>query len=125
MNCSGDAVRALLRSYHISPGDLIVICDDLDLPLGILRIRAQGGSGGHKGLQSIIDCLGTQSFARLRVGIGRAEGVDPVEYVLSPFTLEEEAKLTPLLQEVHQAIRVMMTEGLEKATNRFNRKGVL
>jgi PTH1 family peptidyl-tRNA hydrolase len=90
MNLSGKAIQPLLRQLGLQPQDLLVIHDDLDLPSGSIRLRPGGGSGGHKGVQSIIDHLGSRDFARLRIGIGRpVEGADPVEYVLEPFPWEE------------------------------------
>ena len=88
MNLSGKAVQPLLRQLHLQPQDLLVIHDDLDLPLGKVRLRPGGGSGGHKGVQSVIEHLGSRNFARLRIGIGRPpEGTNPVDYVLDPFSL--------------------------------------
>ncbi len=122
MNLSGEAVAPLLGYYRRTPADLLVIYDDLDLPLGTIRIRAQGGAGGHKGMQSIIHHLQTQEFPRLRVGIGRPpEGLDPADYVLHPFTASERAVMAPVYPWVAEAVAYILSEGLAEAMNRFNR----
>ncbi|HHE71065.1 MAG TPA: aminoacyl-tRNA hydrolase [Chloroflexi bacterium] len=91
MNESGRAVGSLARFYRISPTDILVIYDDLDIPLGTVRYRASGSSGGHRGVQSIIQHLGTDAFPRLRIGIGRPPGrMDPAAYVLQNFSADEE-----------------------------------
>ncbi len=91
MNESGQAVGSLARFYRISPTDILVIYDDLDIPLGTVRYRASGSSGGHRGVQSIIQHLGTDTFPRLRIGIGRPPGrMDPAAYVLQNFSPDEE-----------------------------------
>lgn len=123
MNHSGDAVRPLLQRYRLSLSDLLVICDDLDLPLGKLRLRPEGGSGGHKGLDSIIAALGTKAFPRLRVGIGRPlePGADPMDYVLADFTDEEEKVMGQARPRVVEAVQAILSQGLEAAMNQFNR----
>ena len=89
MNDSGRAVAYACRRSQVDLDDILIIYDDLDLPLGRIRLRAKGSSGGHKGLRSIITALGTQDIGRLRIGIGRPQGQDVVDYVLSPFSAEE------------------------------------
>ncbi len=122
MNLSGEAVAPLLGYYRRSPADLLVIYDDLDLPVGAIRIRGQGGAGGHKGMQSIIQYLKTQEFARLRVGIGRPpEPMDPADYVLQPFSDHERAIMETVYSRVAQAVVCILSDGLEEAMNRFNR----
>ncbi len=97
MNLSGQAVAGLVRFYKILPDHLLVIHDDLDLPFGTLRMRPSGGSGGHKGLTSIIEHLGTEAFSRMRLGIGRPlSGMNPADYVLEPFSIEEQ-KVLPIV----------------------------
>lgn len=129
MNLSGQSVSKLAERYDISPDDLIVIHDDLDLPAGKIRIRQGGGSGGHKGIKSIISCLGTQDFIRIKVGIGRPDTADsPVKdreagviaYVLSDFTHAEKSTVAAVIPEVSQAIRCLLTEGLNAAMNKHN-----
>ena len=119
MNRSGEAVSQLLRRFKISVEDLIVICDDMDLPLGRVRIRRRGSSAGHKGLQSIIDSLGSQDFPRIRVGIGRPDG-DEVSYVLSDFTPEEKQVIEKAVATVSDAIHCILAEGIEAAMSRYN-----
>jgi len=120
MNESGQAVNALVRWYKIALADLLVIYDDLDLPLGKIRLRRRGGSGGHKGLQSIIDALQTEEFARLRVGIGRPIYGEPSDYVLSDFTPEERMIMEATYDRVVAAIECFLTQGIETAMNEFN-----
>jgi len=122
MNLSGKAVKALLSRYGLTPHDLLVIHDDLDLPLGRIRLRPQGGSGGHRGMRSIIEHLGTQDFPRLRVGIGRPPGsMDPADYVLSDFTPPEQEVMAEVYPQVREAIECLLREGIEVAMTRFNK----
>jgi PTH1 family peptidyl-tRNA hydrolase len=100
---------------------LLVVYDDLDLPPGQLRFKRMGGHGGHNGVRSIIEALGTDAFLRLKVGIGRPPlGYDPVEYVLEPFSPEEEAVIVPAVERARDAINVALTEGVNVAMNRFH-----
>ena len=120
MNESGVAVGRLVRYYKVPPEHVLVICDDLDIPFGTLRIRPDGGSGGHNGLKSIIATLGTQQFPRMRVGIGRpAHGA--VDHVLGRFSPEEEQVLPRLLDIAVDAAKDAITAGPRDAMNRFNR----
>jgi len=124
VNVSGEAVRDLRRHHRLRPQDIIVVVDDLDLPLGRLRLRASGSAGGHNGLKSIIEALGTTEFPRLRVGIGRpAEGVDPADHVLTRFTSDEQAVVDAALDRAAEAIETAIAEGIETAMNRFNPGG--
>lgn len=120
VNRSGDVVAPLLRGYGLHSDRLLVIYDDLDLPLGRIRIRERGSAGGHKGMASIIDLLGPE-IPRLRVGIGR-KGEDPQEYVLSPFTPEERAIIEKGYQRIADAVECIIGEGLSKAMEQFNRE---
>lgn len=121
MNRSGLAVAALMRFYKLTPGELLVICDDLDLPLGRLRLRGQGGDGGHRGLRSIIECLGTKEFPRLRVGVSRPPTrMETVDYVLTRFVSEEQVLVKEVLAAAAEGTRQWWSEGLEKAMNRVN-----
>lgn len=128
MNLSGQAVAALVRRYKISTKDILVIYDDLDLPLGKIRIREQGSSGGHKGIKSIIDHLGSQDFPRIRVGISPLENdaeasrskVDAVAHVLSDFTDEEKIVMREVYPRVAAAIYCLLTEGIAAAMNKYN-----
>jgi len=125
MNNSGKSVSRLLRSFKVSPKDLLVIHDDLDLPPAKIRISSGSGSGGHKGINSIIQEMGTREFTRIRVGIGRPAKPNPTEddiiaYVLSDFTTEEKEAISDIIPRVSEAIVCLLTEGLEPAMNRFN-----
>lgn len=121
MNRSGSGVRALLAQTNGEPDALLIVYDDLDLPLGQLRFKRRGGHGGHNGVRSIIEALGTDAFLRLKVGIGRPpDGLDPVEYVLEPFLPEEEAAVASAVERARDAISVALSEGVNAAMNRFH-----
>jgi PTH1 family peptidyl-tRNA hydrolase len=120
MNHSGQAVRPLVSFYKLSIEDILVIHDDLDLPLGTTRLRPEGGSGGHKGMRSIIEALGSQAFPRLRVGIGRPPGNDAVSYVLSDFTADEQITLESVYERVVAAVELFLRESIEAAMNAYN-----
>ena len=120
MNLSGQAVRQLVSFYKLPLEDVLVICDDLDLPLGTIRLRPEGGSGGHKGMRSIIEALGSQAFPRLRVGIGRPPGDDAVSYVLNDFTADEQITLESVYEKVVAAVELFLREGIEAAMNEYN-----
>ncbi|MEN8614588.1 aminoacyl-tRNA hydrolase [Dehalogenimonas sp. THU2] len=126
MNLSGDAVAALMRRYRVKIGDIVVIQDDLDLPLGRIRIRAGGSAGGHNGLKSIIASTGSTEFSRLKIGIGRPEtagtpGRYVVDHVLSDFDAIDRKIADEAVTRAVEAIEVMIEDGLEAAMNRFNR----
>ncbi len=122
MNNSGQAVAALVRWYKIDPAtQLLVIHDDLDLPFGTLRLRANGSAGGQNGVKSIIQLLGTQEFARARVGIGRPPaGWNPPDYVLGNWSREQAEKLPTIYNRVADAAETWMRDGLALAGTRFN-----
>lgn len=120
MNLSGQSVRPLLRWYRTALTDLLIVYDDLDLPLGKLRLRARGASAGHKGMQSIIESLGTNEFARMRIGIGHPTRGDAPHHVLSDFTAEEWITVKLTMDRAVAAIRVFIAEGISAAMNQFN-----
>jgi len=127
VNLSGNPVACLTRKHDITLKDLLVIYDDLDLPLGKIRLRQSGGSGGHKGMNSIISALGSEAFPRIRVGIGRpqVEGQSIsedaiVNYVLSDFSPQEDAAIKPVIIKVSEAIDCFLTQGIEAAMSKFN-----
>ncbi len=118
MNLSGKSVAALCRERGISPGEILVACDDLDLPLGRLRLRRGGGTGGHRRLASIAGTLGTNEFARLRLGVGRPpEGMDAAAYVLTPFTPLEEGKVLATVERAILTVEILGKQGWEAAMN--------
>lgn len=119
MNRSGRAVLAAGQFFKLEQADLLVVCDDLALPVGRLRLRAQGSSGGHKGLQDIIDRLGDDEWCRLRIGIGDAIG-DPVVYVLQRFTEEDEAIMERSRPRAADAVECWIQNGPAQAMTRFN-----
>jgi len=121
VNLTGTCVAPLLRWHKVSPGDLLVVCDDLNLELGRVRLRRRGSSGGHHGLQSIVECLGTDDFPRLRLGIGRGPSSDAVEHVLGRFAPDEGAIAAEAVATGAQAVRVWIERGVEAAMNTFNR----
>ena len=127
VNLSGDPVACLVHKRDITLSDLLIIYDDLDLPLGKIRLRQNGGSGGHKGMNSIISALGSEDFPRIRVGIGRPQAEEQsmsedaiVNYVLSDFYRREEAIIKPVIAKVSEAIDCFITEGIEAAMSKFN-----
>jgi|SRR5919108_716925 PTH1 family peptidyl-tRNA hydrolase len=120
MNRSGDAVKALRAKYRVPLDRTLVVHDELDLPFGRLRLRAGGSSAGNHGLDSVIAALGTTTFPRARVGIGRPVG-DGVDYVLSPFTEQERAQLQDLVKRVSDAVKFTVVHGLDRAMTEFNR----
>ena len=121
MNESGIAVRSLLRSLKLSPANLVVIYDDMDLPIGKIRIRPAGGAGGHNGIRSIIGSLNTPDFVRIRFGIGRPRGVlAPIGHVLSDFTANEEAIVATAVTRVCAAVTTIVEEGIQIAMTRNN-----
>ncbi|GAP20161.1 aminoacyl-tRNA hydrolase [Leptolinea tardivitalis] len=121
MNLSGQSVSGLLHFYKIPIDHLLVIHDDMDIPFGSLRIRPSGGSGGQKGLGSTIDRLGTQDFARLRMGIGRPPGrMEVTDYVLQPFSSTDQQMLDSMLDAAADAALVFIRDGLDTAMNRYN-----
>jgi PTH1 family peptidyl-tRNA hydrolase len=122
MNRSGAAVRPLVRRYCRTPGDLVVVYDELDLPLGRLRLRKEGSHGGHNGMRDVIAALGTQQFARLRLGVGRPpSGEDSADYVLYPFTPDERPLVESMLDDAVAALEHLLREGIDSAMNEFNR----
>jgi PTH1 family peptidyl-tRNA hydrolase len=121
MNLSGRAVKELMRNFRVDIDRLLVIYDDLDLPAGTIRLRGRGGSAGHRGLQSIIDALGTSDFPRLRVGIGRApEGMEPADYVLLPVEGQDRILLEQAVERSADAALLFVERGLEAAMNAYN-----
>lgn len=123
MNESGRSVGAVLRYTSATVGDLIVVHDELDLPLGTVRIKTGGGHGGHNGLRSIIDHLGTPAFIRVRVGIGRPPaGRDSADYVLAPFLPGEKEAADEAVARAAEAVRTVIEAGLSAAMNAFNGK---
>ena len=121
MNQSGQSVSEAVRFYKLPPEDVLVVCDDLDLPFAKIRIRAEGGCGGQKGLKDIARLLGTEKFPRLRFGIGRPPGqMDPADYVLSNFSAEEKKELPFALKIAADAAECCWAEGLAVAMNQYN-----
>jgi peptidyl-tRNA hydrolase, PTH1 family len=124
MNLSGESVSRLVGKFDVDLSDLLVIHDDLDLPLGKIRIRSGSSAGGQKGAKSIIDCLGSKEFVRLRIGIGRPSEQmtedDIVNYVLSDFTPDEKRVVDEILPRVSDTIRSFLTEDLLAVMNKFN-----
>ncbi|MCM8822008.1 MAG: aminoacyl-tRNA hydrolase [Candidatus Omnitrophica bacterium] len=124
MNESGKAALGICKKFNIKPGELFVIYDDVNLEMGILRIKRKGSSGGHKGVQSIIDSLGTEDIPRLKMGIGMPQpGQDLVEYVLSDFTEEEKNMVEQMISQGATAVEIVLNQGIEKAMALINGKG--
>lgn len=121
MNLSGRAVQEALAFYKLAPADLMVISDDLALPLGRLRLRKSGSAGGHNGLASIIQALGGDDFPRLRIGIEQVSGERMVGHVLGAFTRREEEIVGPALVRAADAVECWLAEGMDTAMNRYNK----
>jgi len=122
MNLSGQATASLVKFYKIPLENLLVAYDDVDLPFGYLRLRPGGGSAGQKGMESIIERLGTQDFPRLRLGIGRPPGrMEAAAYVLQDFSPADEPELSATLERGVQAALIYITQGLDAAMNQYNR----
>ncbi len=122
MNLSGRSVLAAQRFYKVATADVLVVYDDLDLPLGQLRIRGTGSAGGHNGLSDIVRCLGTEAIARVRIGIGRPQYGDTVSYVLTRFSEQEREEIEPALDRAAEAAACWAEQGLDTAMNRYNRR---
>ncbi len=123
MNLSGLAVQQLLKKYSLEPEDLTVLTDDLDLPLGMIRVRWRGTAGGHNGLKSLIGEIQTDRFVRIRMGVGPEREVeDSTEYLLGRFGNAEREEIAPMLDLAADAVELILREGSEKAMNRFNRR---
>jgi PTH1 family peptidyl-tRNA hydrolase len=121
MNRSGDAVAALTRYYGIEAGDLLVVVDEVALPFGRLRARARGSAGGHNGLKSCIERLGTTEFSRLRLGVGRGDARrDLADHVLSKFEADEQPALGEFIARAADAAEMFAAEGIEKVMNTYN-----
>jgi len=124
MNNSGYAVKSILSWYKLAVDDLIVVYDDLDLPLGRLRLRSQGGPGGHRGIESLLVHLGQDAFHRVRIGIGRPpEYMEAANYVLGRFTAEEIPLIEPAIKRAADAVEAIIQHGAAKAGSQFNREG--
>ncbi len=121
MNASGRTVRQLVDFYQIAASDVLVVCDDINLPLAKLRIRRSGSSGGQKGLENVIQQLGTQDVPRLRIGVGSPpNGRDSADYVLDRFGKAEMREIEPAVRMAADAVEAWVAEGVDKAMNRFN-----
>ena len=119
MNSSGDALRGLV----VERPDLLIVCDDVNLPLGALRLRPQGGAGGHHGLRSCLEVLGTEDVPRLRLGVGTAAPLPKVlhDFVLSPFSRDERPMMQHMIEQAADACETWVTKGMDAAMNQYNR----
>ena len=122
MNLSGASVRALLEKMSVSPGDMILVYDDLDLPWTAVRIRAKGSPGGHHGVESVSGAIGTTDFPRIRLGIAGYRVEDGAEFVLAPFKRAQRQELDELLDHAAQAVESIISVGVEKSMAMFNRR---
>jgi PTH1 family peptidyl-tRNA hydrolase len=126
MNRSGEAVAQILERFHLPLEYLLIVCDDLQLPLGKVRLRRRGSDGGHKGLESVIFQLASEEFARLRIGIGGGELPEHwVEHVLSPISKELESQLHSIMVTSAEVVECWIREGVESAMNRYNAGNIL
>jgi peptidyl-tRNA hydrolase, PTH1 family len=123
MNLSGPAVVGLVQFFKLELGDLLIVVDDTNLELGRLRTRAAGSAGGHNGLKSLIEALGTDQFARMRVGVGRGDARrDLADHVLAKFEPDERAAVDEMIDRASEAVELFVAEGVHPVMNRFNRK---
>jgi PTH1 family peptidyl-tRNA hydrolase len=122
MNRSGEAVSCLLKLLKLGPSNLLVIHDDMDLPCGTLRLKPAGGAGGHKGMESIIQAIGTSEFGRLRIGIGKPARGKEIDYVLSPFSEEEYALVSEQLSRVPEIVGSLLARGYNYTMSTYNKK---
>lgn len=121
MNRSGEAIAALARQYQITPSNILVISDDLSLQLGKIRLRAKGSAGGHNGHKSIIQSLKTELYPRLRIGIGKPDGEDVADFVLSDFAYHERQLVHEIIQSAIQACKLFLRDGVDLAMNSINK----
>jgi peptidyl-tRNA hydrolase, PTH1 family len=121
MNLSGPVVSAMARKAGIEPEHVIIVSDDADLEIGRIRIKPSGGSGGHKGMKSVLESLGTEAVPRVRVGIGRGERVtDLVDFVLTPFSAAERKQIAEVVKQAAEAVKMVIQQGIAEAMNRCN-----
>lgn len=120
MNLSGKPVKCLMSANEVTPDKIIIICDDLDLPVGAIRIRKKGSSGGQKGIGSIINEIGTSDFLRIKIGIGRPDNGDIVDYVLKNPNRDDEKTLKDMVNKVSESIVTIIESGFQTAANNFN-----
>lgn len=123
MNLSGESVRELVDFYKVTPEQIIVIYDDISLEVGQLRLRKQGSAGGHNGIKSILNHLGTQEFSRIKVGVGdKPKGWDLADYVLSRFSEEDQSVIRDSMKKASEAVKTIIKDGMESAMNLYNKK---
>jgi len=121
MNRSGDAVAPVMRKKGVAPADLLVLVDDVELPIGVIRLRAKGSAGTHNGLKSLIERLGTNEFARLRIGVGPVPpGRDRVAYVLGRYPAETRDQVSEMFDRSAEAVKAWVADGIDRAMNKFN-----
>ena len=122
MNLSGDAVQALMHFYKLAPENLIVIYDDIDLPTGSMRIRANGSAGSHNGMRSVIACVGSENFARIRIGVGKDESLLLRDYVLKRPSKDEQATLSEVFRNAADAAELIVSGEINEAQMKYNKK---
>jgi PTH1 family peptidyl-tRNA hydrolase len=126
MNLSGETAASAARYYHVGVEQFVAVYDDMDLPVGRIRVRRDGGAAGHRGVTSLIEHLGDQQFSRVRLGVGRPPaGQEPAEFVLSSFSEAEWAAVDASIGLAAEAVEVLISEGPERAMNRYNVSGKL
>lgn len=122
MNNSGIAVRDVMKKFNVLPENLIVIHDDIDIETARIKIKKNGSSGGHRGIESIIQHIGTKEFIRIKIGIGRDQDMEPENYVLKKFKREELPFIKDAIQKAADAVQTIVSQGIHEAMNRFNTK---
>ncbi|MCL5090539.1 MAG: aminoacyl-tRNA hydrolase [Patescibacteria group bacterium] len=120
MNASGEVVAKLMNFYHIPVLGLYLVCDDVDLPLGKIKIAVDRGSAGHKGVESVMEKIGSKNFVRIRIGVGKDQRISTDKFILAPFMFWEKNKLSQAVKKAVEAVETILQEGVEKAENRYN-----
>lgn len=120
MNLSGNALAAMARSVGVAPSHILVVADDLDLPVGRIRLKPKGSAGGHGGHKSIIERLGTSEYPRVKIGIGRTDKSETIDHVLGSFSPEERQDINEAIQRAAHAVEVVLQVGVERAMSRVN-----
>jgi len=120
MNLSGESVREWLAFYKLTPADMVIIYDDMDVEKGTIKIRKQGGPGSHNGMKSVVHELTTTDFARVRIGIGKREEQDGIDFVIGPLSEEEYSELKPGIEKAAKAVEGILKLGIDNAMNQYN-----
>lgn len=120
MNLSGESIREWIAFYKLTPADIVVIYDDMDIEKGTIKVRKQGGPGSHNGMKSVVHELTSTDFARIRIGLGKKEEQDGIDFVIGPLSEEEYEKLKPGIEKAAEAVEAILKLGIDNAMNQYN-----